>query len=888
MSVESKLDKAGATPSPIDIRLAVGTAGIAPDRAGAVADKEQMTTSAETTAAKESRPARTSTAPIEQLAKRYVEEHPNGPSPWRVFAQLGIPEDLRYVTDGLKRSLVVLQDHGDVLDELFDHAPCPVLRSVELCQVITDLLPLAAEREWNELGRSQLLMARMSSGAGHPLHHHSLGTLHAWALHFYTSNKALHGGLEVHLPVERFIGDYLPYAIAAQSSCPADRYESFCRDWWMDRRLPARPLIPDPEISSRLERATLVARRMSNGDNVELLAALTNPRDSTFRERLASAVNDFTLTSDQRDAAKTIALLLDCLLPTWRPKGGRRRSSGTRKRLNPKIEDGFVRVAPEVVCLRHSTESGIQVCEFSIASEPADGVAAEDEALMPMADRLSDRSVSTVIVDRDDPDLKRASSRAIHSRYVDTHIRRDLFAHPLLKTRLLADDANAIWAAFKLPPNDPALRELLPLLHASMAMGVSIEAAHEIELADGPPPDATTTRTVRYRRDLRCWEIRVTPPAYENEDLVTLVRDGVTFCLERAVAPWLQMPDVTGFSAMLDKFGVSGRKVLSERRYTRKARRLLQVWIETVTGDAHATVSACAGHLFHRVLASAKGDSAAAYLLTGSVHGHARSAIHYSHYMHERLVDIYRDALANASGVASGQPGMEEQFQLSSAGFGARRVPTRDAVTELLAWLRREIDRARDANDITRWHNLYTAHTIAGLVLSLGLRAIIDPHFHDLDEQIATYIDKARSDYHRRVSAIPDALVAHLQHYAEFVRIINARQGSRGIPPTMAFAYYDLSTGEFEPFRPAHFEQIVGEVFPMELYSLRRFMRTSLIESPTVKGEDVDSFMGHWREGVSPHDPLSTYPAQRLSVLASGPVSAILKQVGFTPVRSVA
>lgn len=106
-------------------------------------------------------------------------------------------------------------------------------------------------------------------------------------------------------------------------------------------------------------------------------------------------------------------------------------------------------------------------------------------------------------------------------------------------------------------------------------------------------------------------------------------------------------------------------------------------------------------------------------------------------------------------------------------------------------------------------------------------------------------------------------------------------QGGSPIP----LIYLDPQTGEPERFRPTHFLTIARPAFELELYALRRFARTHLREVHQVTGEDMDAWMGHWLYRVSPHDRLSTYPMRRLWELVEGPVEAMLREVGFKPLR---
>jgi hypothetical protein len=165
------------------------------------------------------------------------------------------------------------------------------------------------------------------------------------------------------------------------------------------------------------------------------------------------------------------------------------------------------------------------------------------------------------------------------------------------------------------------------------------------------------------------------------------------------------------------------------------------------------------------------------------------------------------------------------------------------------------------------------------------MRPVVEPLITDIigssaNELLPTYIDKARSDYDRRVNAIPNELAEHLYRYVTFRKQLVVTGPERVKRAT--FVYVD-SEGLFERFRPSDFLKVVAPAFTLELYSLRRFLRTELRCTYAVHAEDVDAWMGHWFQRLSPHDRLSTYPLQRLLALGKGAISDLLESVGFHP-----
>lgn len=822
-----------------------------------------------------------SSPPIEKYAAAFTERFPGDGDPWRALAQLGVPPDLRYLQDGLSRSAAIIRQRHVEIDELlegkFDEAP---MGCDALLVAIDSMQKLASDEQWSGFGSVAAKMERATESDQHPLRKYCLSTLHLWSLLFYTTPKNLTKAYAVDNPVESAVEDFAPFVLAAQALVPAKRYSGYCATWWRQGKLPDIEVIPVSAIASRLRNATLAIRRLGTPAGLPLLKLLTAVSHDDFCSRLAAACTSNGLSDKENGRLNDIALLVESLQPDWRTPGRRRRGITDRRRsASREIEDGYTRVAPMIVGCEIETESGIVVSSLYRESDSTDGDddSADDE-FMPLGDRVVGESISTFIVSTGDTSGARVSAQPIQSRWAAEHVRRDCFAHAMHRARVLDSDVDAIWAAMQSPPDDADLRELIVRLHASLVHSIPVRETGCIVFS-GQRLDANlAVRTVVYRTDLRIWEIRLFPPAYRNME---------TLPIERAVGEWLQLADVTSFGLMLDRYGFGSCASIPDRPLGVRRMQKLAEWMERVTGDRHATVSGCANYMFHRALRANRGDLGAAHLLTGASHSHARSVIHYSHYSQLMLAEIFRDALRSPSLPAFDNQTLTTIDDGQAPGFGARRVPKVNAVRKLVVSLRESIKSAIACNDLIRWHNSYTTYTIVAMTLGLALRAIRDPHLLDIGHLLTTFVDKARTDYHRRVVATPALLLAHMHHYAEFRKIVDARYGANAFGPDMAFAYLDPTTRTFEPYRPKHFLDVVGDTFPLELYSLRRFVRTSLLEVPSIFAEDIDAWMGHWHEGVGPHDPRSTYPVRRLIDLAQGPVSEMLTRVDLQPLRSI-
>lgn len=219
---------------------------------------------------------------------------------------------------------------------------------------------------------------------------------------------------------------------------------------------------------------------------------------------------------------------------------------------------------------------------------------------------------------------------------------------------------------------------------------------------------------------------------------------------------------------------------------------------------------------------------------------------------------------------------------------GARQCPRPDAVSALLERLKSPL-RKHHIFEPLAYHNAYTIYVIALQTLALAYRGVISPAVTDWDvaTDLVTWTDKARSDYHRRVSNLPPVSVRLSKNYSDHRRYMlrhykeYASVDERGV----VFALWHRDRGRFREFHPSDFDAYSGE-YRLPLRSLRRFMRTALVtriiagEIHGLPVEVVDGWMGHWREGLSPREVLSTFPPGIIRELVEGPVSQILVILG--------
>lgn len=849
-----------------------------------------------------------------------------------MLTQLGVPPNLTHLRDGLLRSKRILERHGEQFDTCLLIIPGQRLESVQLVNVIDTALTFIDAQGWPADDQRLTPISPIYGSMKHPLDGYCLTVCHHWRNLFYVlepdPEASATDGAAMASEYERLLSEVAAHVLAANSYSTPKGYFRYCSLWWKEDRRPSFPPFADPPIYGRDESASpdLLFQRQGNAARAThmlgcleqrfFLKLLRPPEDLLpFHERLSEALFDeLRWERKERDLMSTISLLVRSVRPGWQIRTTSRAKTSPRGSARRHVLGGYDQIpASNILVHETETESGeIFECLFvdprdgrkSPETEdgddletPARGIDAlireEQDAdtlrWMPLIDRTDQELVTFQVLNVDDEVRARAGGRPLRSRWAAEHLRRWHFAHGLTKESLSVTELKQISDAMMRPIGDKSEAALVGLLHVSLATGRTIRAARSIQLASGPAdaePGADTNadsyadsaseaNDVRYRLDLKQWELRVSPPAWADKEVTEI---------ERPLVTWLLLPDLTGFHTFLSRQGLDQKDFDALQKVTKARRAFLGQWLFGATHDPHATVAACQKVLFQRLLVKSRGDVGVAALLTGTGHSHSLSVSHYSHYSLRYVQDVYRLALSEPSTSSAVRSlGRSNSRRHRGDGIGARRVPTFAAVRRLLGKLRHEVELARSKDDVARAHNLFTAYVIVGLVLGIGLRAIIDPHLIDIHARIPliTFLDKARSDYHRRVSALPALILEQLTLYSTYLRHFKAMRGpSTGSIP-YAFAFIDESTGEIEAFRPVHFLALVKDYYELELYSLRRFARSTLIQDSKVEGEDLDAWMGHWFDRVSPHDRLSSYPMRRLADFAAGPVQRMLSSLNY-------
>jgi len=884
-------------------------------------------------------------------------------------AQLGLLPNLRYLVDGLKRSLSCVRAHGAELEACLRAVPGRRLEPDALADAIEEVLAWSRQQEWAKDDPRVLPMEvvvdqevwhrRVASGAQaavrdppdatdsgsasaeprirHPLAGYCLSVAFHWSNLFYALEPAAawsspgDGEAAVY---DEMMAEFSAYVLAAQSTIDADTYMAFVAKWWTHDRLPAQSLYSDRRLASRVARASRAMRRLSCLKHRELFDQLADRANgSSLPERVERALGA-TLKEDDKVLLRAIDRLFESVQLDRRPAGndkargqsGKKASTSTRRPAHNKFKDGYLRNAYQPVVLTLDVmENGLRIESLTsmphtvetlalelVERMPWNGSEDDDEdketedgtlqggdraavveaskknrlerareearvqldgqEWFPVQEGSGEGDLVALQIDQESED-DAAPIRAITSnRHVAEHVRRHHLAHGLSRDRLTLPEARVLLEGLLRQPVETEFREVWVGLAASLALGRSLESVSRLLIHDGKAHPGLTLGRIHYCLGSGQWVLPTPPPAWADMAMTGAERK-----------QWQQifLFDQTDFRALLEHFDLNHEgevlKVL-----TKSHRKAAQMIVAELLPRADATPAQCAGFLFHRLLATGNGDLGMARQITGVDHSHAASIHHYAHYPVKRIWKAYRDAW-NLMWIPGRGPQANPDEVGAVAGVGAKRVPTVTAVKGLLDGLQGLMT---EGTPVQR-HNAYTAYTLVGLVLGIGMRPVVEPvirNIADLRSQrlVVTFLDKARTDYHRRVNAIPPSLESHLAHYADYLATLR-RQPELMERAPMVFVYRDPATGEPARFQPRHFNALVEAFFPLELYAMRRFARTYLRVIHDVPGEDVDAFMGHWLHQLSPHDRLSAYPMRRLRELADGAVEAMLKSVGFVP-----
>jgi integrase len=303
------------------------------------------------------------------------------------------------------------------------------------------------------------------------------------------------------------------------------------------------------------------------------------------------------------------------------------------------------------------------------------------------------------------------------------------------------------------------------------------------------------------------------------------------------------------------------------------------------------TVSRVSQFLFHSVLRVTGGEVSLAALITGNPHSLAQTRLYYAMPRVRTLVTAYTQAVR---GLLATEPAPSSVSEKLHIGIAASPHPA--ALRGLLAELKADIKKPpRKSNpaSVSRYHNCFTLYTYLGLTLATGLRAIKLwqlPQFPiDSDNGWTELLDKGR--YKARPAWVPPSVRRQLSHLQGHTAGMPTRFLSHhpkppdGCVPSFLLSIADGELGS-KGLGPSAVAALLAEhhfQFPVNFY--RRFMRTELLERE-CPAEVVDAWMGHWKEGEEPWGRYSTFSYARYVEELEPILNAVLRDVGFRPLRS--
>lgn len=865
--------------------------------------------------------------PLEVLLRDFRKLTPGNPDPWIIATQLGIPPDGSYLLDGLRRSIPILEDAGTHLRDALRIVLGPRLEPDELLTQVRELEAWVSNQQFPHDSPFLRVMARDNQDERHPLAGYCLSTLFHWPNLFYELPNQLSDDQVRPDRYRNLLQAFSAHVIAAQSTVLPVEYRSFCTQWWRDDLLPDRALYPDRRLMGRTAAASRVIRRITTPDYKDLLDQLTWTADPYH---VALQRWDYLGTGDlEQQAVRTLSRFLHSIVPGWRKPIAieTRDNSGSSSRRSRVVHqtfgDGFIRIsASQTILTTEVTDAGIEyesflprpptaaelterlvnqyreeldVSSIDTEAEVEEHVLVKEEAVaaisqqaeaealrqldghqwLPAAERLDGNGFGTVLLASSPDSSASASKSAVGGtptggtiRWAQDHRRRFHYAHRLTVDRINSEDCRRLLEVIAKEPVE-ADGAVLMALHVSIALGRPFETACRLRIHDELDANWAEEEELGYVLSTRQWRFRAPPPAFEDHPYTAS---------ERRRSDRIYLDDQTGFFDLAKRHNQAGTR-LPIVRLTASRRANAAQWLKRTLPDRDIALSALPAFLFHEVLYRSDGDLGIATMLTSRTHGHSASVSHYACYPHSRLQQVYRLACRRLRPQSKAQPRFPAVAPAVEM-HGARRVPTIEAVRDLIAESKRQL---LVTDGLVR-HNHYTAYTWIGCVLGLGMRPLTQPHLHELAEVVGSlpvlsFIDKARSDYHRRLAVVPEPLVPHINRYVKY--FVDLRLAHPEIETS--FWFIDPETRISEPFRPSHFQFLYKDIFDLELYSLRRFVRTELMALREVNGETLDAFMGHWNDGVSPHDSLSTFPFRLLHQFARTHVTALLKNVEFVP-----
>lgn len=813
---------------------------------------------------------------------------------YRLLAALGCPPNLSHLLDGLARTLAIIRAQEELfasmldVDAVFGCSLATLESRIEA--IITRQNILLSRMDAPE--RVAAPMARTTSSERHPLRNYCLSTCVYWCGLFYTSPPGAPAG---EARYDNLFSELAIHFLSLTAAVDVDAYEEFIGAWAKDGIIPTDLPAEMARFHVRLARAGLAARRLTLPEHRAAYDALSfSAEGETLDDRLYGALD--RPDSDPWDGhnlpiLNDLALLFILTVPGWtRPwrVTEQELSQGTRKGGggHEKLPDGFVRIAGTRYAeqaIRLDTGEAVSIIRL-ITEEGGSDMNEQDDG------EVGDEWITVTENDSSIPGAGH-SIQVLQSRRQAAHIARH---HQQLTLALDVPTQSELRSVVewlrKLGTGQnvwPMRHPEIPLLIAiSLATGRSID---EIGDAGFWVDDPSATTPVTYLTTQRVWRILINGPVYASGPYSASSN-------EHSINRVIELPDFGFFDALLQRSGISRASPFQLQKLTLQARVAVDETLASAAGDSHLTAAMLPRVLFRLLLNASRGDLAIASMLTGQRVAHSATTLHYSTYSAPILQKVYQAA---ASAIWRKKiPAQRDSPNRSSAAstyYGSRQCPRGEAVTKLIQHLGSPLQK-HGVTAPLEYHNRYTAYVVAAQALGLGFRGVVSPAVSDWipRDGLVTFTDKARADYHRRVSYVPPVIGRLLLNYADHRRYMAHSYAEQpdAWSDSAIFVLWDATKGEFRPFRPMDFDAFSGD-YGLPLRSLRHFMRTALVcniisasSSRGTQVELVDAWMGHWHIGLSPRESGSTFNPKLLKRLANGHVARLLRELGIVAYSS--
>lgn len=828
-----------------------------------------------------------------------------------ILTWLQAPPNLAYVAEILKRTATILNNESDRIKRLLPAIPNPGELAATLEQIAgqSDALRKIAGND------ALLQIARVKQDRSSPHNHYCLTVAHYWSGLFYTPEWGDAADMAAY---DRMFEQFSVLLWRETSKTDPSMFMQQTEDWRSKRAdEDKKTFLPTLfDYQGRMGRAYYAVRLLTKSKFKPLFKWLTDDvHGAHLPSRVYTAleagkgywdqVADSVVEADQSSKPPRLwqrlnhlASLISVTVPDWKwPEDIKRRRSGPPK---PGVTrrtsegDGYVRLAETDWVIEQTVLDDGQELEVfqtawgeaeSIDDDPAlddylnePEILATRESVETAPNSLAVRGVKTVAQARQ---LAKYYLMMPHPYAVPTNREIELISKRLLAVR---------------HGNIPAAVEHAVVCGA-LALGRPYSEIAKVHLCNS---SETPTTQAEFLLDMGVWRITVRGPDLKDLESYPGYED---LNLENAmpISRIILLPDFAGFGQILSALGLSnGSEGPLISRFTKLQRHRIADWLASTLGGTRISVNALHKPMQRALVNQTDSDLAPMTMLTGLPHAHSLTTLHYSVYSAKHL----RSAFQRASNAVLGELFIEPDAANGDETlfYGNHTQPTQAATRMLIEWFQARLEEADPNLDTARYNDYYVIYTVMLLTLGQARRPHVSPGFSDLTAKTgaSTWIDKARSEAQRRGAYLPEILKTQLDYclrhiqamcgYSHAYRYL-VNQGHRFVlcrPEEEELAQggaFD-PTPRARPFRPRDFRLVSQEVFGLPMYSLRRYVRMALILDYRVNGEIVDALMGHMRIGLSPFEPLITFPANQLREVAEGPLQQMLTDLGAKAIHS--